>query len=793
MSDEFSYYPAEAYRNSGFGVPPSPYYNAVKGNDFMSRAGGYQFQSAFANPLELPGMSPLMQLGTMMAGAYVMGGDLYNIRPMQQPQMPALDYITARARTLEGGAARKTVLANSFPYLESRIGAGAASTEFAQEAYDFLSGRSQAFNTLYGGIGGYLTGGGGRAEQSLAAFSQMEGAFVRDIMGDPRNGSFDRNKSYGFSMPELVSQVETSLRYGIGGVTKSSINRSINDPENNFGSLVQGNAEMYNSARQVFGMDKSMEELAQLMTSSIDGIQGMDSSKASTLLNKIQAVSRSVNISSQALLEYMKMINSVSESVGMSGLDATGLALSSIGTVSAVTNLGRTNGDTLLSNQSANAVAMAENQSDFIGSPMMKRVAGLLSITQGLSGESLSAIKIDGVGTMADVLAKDGALMKALKSGDTATAQKIMDNVVKGVQDNPYGISGASIVRKGNDLSSQDIERFESVIPASELKSGQRERLIDRLSGALAENTGLEKSTLGKIIGSVGSLGELQTPDAVLQAIEEAGGLGIDPSQRRVIADQIAAGTRQVGSGVYAQLGYARKGDTTDQTMRRASIALASGSEKVQKAAEESKRGADIGFIQQQIVSQISGEALGGITGTDMAELMLGIVKDFNEGEVSIEKLIEDPKKYLNKYVKEGMMSVTQMKGLSSALSEGSVEGILNEANSAYDKAISEGKTEQEATAIKEGVMKNRATAFGKNVLNSAMSEAGQAPTPPLPGGSGSKPSTSESDRESDTTSEAIAKNTGETNVLLGKLLVAVSGKTVPLSSDLNSIKMLET
>jgi hypothetical protein len=447
--DSYSYYPASqpqmAGQMAGLGPSYMPYMGQPTGQrDYMHSSNRNFASSAWSAPGALNTGNQLLDVGGAMLMQMFMGQDTFNnMRPMSKVGYSDLDYMRSRSRMTDmqssvpgGSSLEQRIYNQNLPYLAPRSGL-AAGSNIGQRIFDAVNpsgSQMAAFQTLYTGLGNRMGGGElGRSAGAEKALGQMNEFFMAKTGSD--KGGLDFKETYGFDRVQLAEQVDAGSRYGVGGMSSGKFARAIKD--GTAGKLMQDNAKVYSAAQGVFGKDKSMEELSQLMTKTMDGFQGLDANKATDLLHKVQATARAVGISSEAFSEYSQMLNQVYKSVGAGGSSVSGHIMHSAMNASAATEVGRKTGDAQLGDMSQNMDSSARNTLDAVNSPALRRAQAFGSIYANLSEAQRAGISVRGVGSMTEIR---GQIQKAINTGDGGRLVDLLNAFDQNINDN--GIIG---------------------------------------------------------------------------------------------------------------------------------------------------------------------------------------------------------------------------------------------------------------------------------------------------------------------------------------------------------------
>jgi len=489
----------QGFAGSGYGAPNSPAYQAYSPRDLLERSRTYGGNSSFAPPMGFQFGNPLMNMGMDMAARALLGNEGYSrMAPLSSVNMPAMDYMRSRERSLfarnalysdqEGKAALfpEDDFKKAFP--------GISDMRIAAQLYDqVLPGGSRiaAFNSAYGRLG--TTFGGSIQDQGRAAlgfFKQMDQQFSGDGLGN----HWDRMASYGMDRAEVVDAMDSGLRSGLGGVSRESFRNAAASGQ--AGGMLQKNTEMFAAAREIFGKDKSMDELAKAMTSIVDGASSLSPEKMTSVLTKIQSTARAVNISTQALAEYGTMFDQISKSQGLGGGGVnTAAFLQSVQSSDTVTELGRQSHDVYLADAGQNRRSADNASMSVRGSFAYRNLSSFGAIMANMSDSqrasvSFSGSKITGTG-MVD------AIRKAYSSGDAAEIDRLSRMVTTQLNDN--GLISSNAVLQGAQNNSKRTQTLAAdflgtpdalAIQGSNIRNEVLDMMSTDLSGGSALNAG---------------------------------------------------------------------------------------------------------------------------------------------------------------------------------------------------------------------------------------------------------------------------------------------------------------
>lgn len=703
------------YDNWSYGAPPSYFPNPMWGGssspayqtmapsrDYMARGNQYAGNSAFAAPAGINFGGPLTNFAANMALQGFFGS---NMRPMVRPDMADLDYLRSKMRSQLSFDKSPEIFGQDSKYL-SMMAPGLAGSNLFRQAFDAINpGGSQkgAFDMIYGRLGTSFGGTvSSQANRSVDALTQMNERFRG------RNGLYDYNSSYGLNRMESVDAMDTAMRYGIGGVSASSVKRAVETKK--FGDLAQSNNRLFSVAQEVFGKDKGMDELAQLMSQSIDGLQGLDSSKATDLLQKIQATSRAVNISTKAFSEYSSMFNELYKAQGMGGVTAAGHIASSAMTAKNVTELGRKTGDASLSDQSAVMESVGRNRLDLMRSPTMRKAQALASMVANMTDAQAAGIQVKGFGSLGGFM-KSGAFQKLLESGDTARLQQFLNAASN--SGNPLLGGKAGLDIRARDLS--DSDRADAARVADFDRAGDfnganmRKRFSTNLAG------GMDKDLVRAMGGQDGinqalskfeSFKEVSSFASVREKFGKMYGDRMSGADIDRLAQQFSSQMRtQTNNGAaLRQYGFASTQD--------ANAAFSGSSYSGKNMDRQSRLQLQKDVSMQAFLKELSGNALKGTGLGDVANETLKLIQDIQgeqvkgaDGKTITMEGIKDKDGKIDmskigqilKTRGKSLLQVNQMGLLMGAIEGGAAEKASQIGETAYRAALAAGKSKEEA------------------------------------------------------------------------------------------------
>jgi len=332
--------------------------------DFMSRDSGYVGNSAFSAPLGIgfgnQMMNFAMQGMVMPMLASAVGLDyqkmIQNLAPIAPPNMPFSDWMDSRRRydAFSRPEIRQQVLGNAYSW--DALGTyNTLVQDFWDSSFNPAGSSMQTAQSIYGRFGASFEGDHSRKlDRALQMYNNLNDSFSSSNAAGQK--FFDFNKSFGFDRPQLVDMLDTAMRRGVGGLSFGNIEQMASDPAT-FKEKSGEIAKFMSAAQDIFGRDKGFDELTSLVGKALANFQTVDSTRATDLLQKIQATSRALNISGDAMAEYVAMFNDLDRSLGGAGVGNTMQSLRAAGQGSTIAAVQREQGGTLTDQNEAMVVA----------------------------------------------------------------------------------------------------------------------------------------------------------------------------------------------------------------------------------------------------------------------------------------------------------------------------------------------------------------------------------------------------------------------------------------------------
>lgn len=499
------------FPGNAFGTRNQPAYVASvpTPRDFMSRevtnVGNTAMSSPFGFSMGNPFMNMLMQGVVLPSVAGSVGIDyknlVRNLAPVIPPNMGFNDWMDSRRRfdTFQQPAMRAAVLDNAYSW-ESL---GTFNT-LAQDVFDAnfnpAGSAMQTAQTIYGRFGSMFSGDPNQQlSQSLAMYKNLNSTF--NSKNSAGQEFFDFNKSFGFNRPQIADMLDTAARRGIGGLSSENIGDLASNPET-FKEKASSIAKFMSSAQDIFGRDKGFDELTQLIGKTLANFQTVDPQRATDLLQKIQATSRALNISADAMSEYVGLFNDLDRSMGGAGVGNTMQALRGAEMGSTVAAVQRAQGGTLTDTNEA-MVAMAQMGAGATNSYRGKWSMGFFSSFARLSDSERSMQGKDGR-TMNEMMED---YKRAWNSGDQNAMVAAQQRIEK-------SLAGSSV------LSAEDIRAG-----AAHLTRGDR-AVAEQFMSENGMTSAAEALQIGGYRKSIsGSIADRFSKDNKKALFEKAGGM----------------------------------------------------------------------------------------------------------------------------------------------------------------------------------------------------------------------------------------------------------------------------
>src|ERR1035437_3165686 len=343
-----------------------------------------EYSGTFSPPGGMNSNNPLINL-TASAIMQSVTGSSY-IRPLQGYSGPDYSYIQGMQRYQLSREARANLI-NSAPGLRAFAGSLPIDDTLLQNFYsstvagggDPTQAWERAMSTLGTKLGGSLREQGAASQEMIRQ--------IRDGFSDRNTGTYNFRKSFGQDLNQTVENIKTLQDIGIQSVSedlaKSSksterlnldgTHTTIYKDPSRFQSLATNADKLVRLGKQTLGEDMPVQEMMGLLDKAAGGLSGISAEKATDFLSKIQAASRAIGISGQAMTEYVKMQNQIYKSVGQDGI-ASGNAIINAMEMSRIgsdANKGKF-GSTILADSSVYLEAKSKNDLDYMTSSVSK-------------------------------------------------------------------------------------------------------------------------------------------------------------------------------------------------------------------------------------------------------------------------------------------------------------------------------------------------------------------------------------------------------------------------------------
>jgi len=727
------------FPNSGWGSPSSPgYAAAAPRHDFMSRGQQYAGNQAFGPPAGINMGSMATNMAAMMVMPMIFGPEkaqsmMQNFRPMVRPDIPDVDYLRAKMRSSESFGMREQLYGMDAKFRDRTMGKF-GSTEVAKTLWDQVNPAGSnvgAFETVYGRMGpAFGKDLSSQASKSMQAIKDMNESFT--LKTGSNAGGWDWNASHGYGKEEMLGQHDSFSRYGVGQFSKESFASA--DKEGR-GKILRDSSRLASAASNVFGKDKTSDELAQLMTKTIEGVQGMDPNKATELLNKIQAASRAVDISTQAFASYKTMIDDLGRSMGVrsgaSVQDVSNLAINA----KSLTQDGQARRDVNLSDQSKNMEALAWHAADFAGSKTGKKAQTIAAMLTEMTPSQRAAVKMADGSTGQDFL--NGGMKSLMEGGDIGAIEKMIGHVESGKSGMNVDAFQRRAAFAGEDTARKAQGVFNVGAAGVAIHNKQaRRRVFDEMSKVLSTR---ERDAITERGGLAAVMEGMTSTDLTDQGkyIEGLNRIGITGASAASIAKRLseeAGAIREMAKNSPQGQGVFGKG--FDQIFAPPNKTRMAG------LTQEARRGE----LLQRMLQDATGGSLRGMGVKDLLATGLETFKDINEGKIKMEggetlkwtDITDGGKLNLDKLIKvapkaaagilknfaERAAGSGGMKALIDATDPKVQDEVLAKGEAAYQKAKKDGANEEDAESQREAVI----DAFSKSLSRKTNGEDALVP-----------------------------------------------------------------
>ena len=684
--DNYNYYgnmPMQ-FPNSGWGGPRSPAFQQAapmpQPRDYMSRDNGNVGNSAFApfgginfgNPM----MNMLGMMAMQMAGPKF-GMDIRNLAPMLAPDMDPMSYFASKARFQNSydPITRGQLYASDQPFLDAALGKLGPNAISAQswDMFNPAGSNAQAYESIYGRMGVNFGGNlKNQSNKSIQALNQFNDRFLK-------NEGLDFKGTYGYDRNQSMEAYDAATRYGIGGLSGEKFAESVD--KKSFGTSVGRNNSVFSAASEIFGKDKGFDELAQLMTKSLDGFQGLDSNKATDLLLKIQSASKAVNISSKAFMEYSSMFGQLYAAHGMGGITTANQLMDTAMGASIATNIGRKTGDVLLMDQNKNMEATALNRLDQLGSPVGRKALVLAARYANMSADVAASMQLGpGLGTMQEFMKKGGKFQQLYNDSNPAGLESALASIDE-------RMNGA-LSLGANNLSDYDRRDAASVMDIDHPGGWNANKLNEALARTITANTGLKSDQVKALLGQISSIGEGGSEKAI-EKLLRAANPNISKKDLGDIATKFSGEYRTWTNDpdyLLSNAGFS--------SINQASAAIAANSPEGQRQAAAKKLVEDDDLKARKNFHAIAGDLLRGKGAKDWAKPLL-------DGSIAIDKFYRhdkdgNRKEFDLEYAKKVGMKATKSVFMSDQMA--SAVAMMDDANK-------NGKIDAAAEAAKKYIL----------------------------------------------------------------------------------------
>lgn len=694
-----------------FGASTSGQYQGSRPGDFSSLAARDQGSRGFSSTMGIQTQNPLLNIFGGMALQSALGKDLQNVRPFGQPNISAQDFIEGRQRSMQSQAMAKDILQLNAPYYSSRIG-NAGNNMGAQMMLDALNpagSQVQAFNQIYANQGRAF--GSTEQQKSEGAFNtvlQMSEAFAQE--SGPNKGGWDFRKSYGFDYNQTAEGGEVAIRRGIGkGMTNENFAAAVNRGEG--GDMLRENNRVFQAAGDLFGRDKTMDQLGESINDILEGANQLDSSQVTEALQKIKATARAVDMSGEAFSEYSKLLTDMYRSVGITGPAVTGNVLSSIKSARIATEIGRETGDATMGDYTKNLEASGLNKMRLEKSQGMKEIKAVAAIASKMTDEQMASVQVKGMGSMAQVMQ---TYKKALDEGDTDTLSNIATAV--NMSGNEFFKAGkvTGMAREwgaDDDAAANKTYDFSKV---GDLQGGKFRKFVAKgIAGNIDKNIMAKIGQQGfdKIMDEVSSPAEAQDRARISAIIKgKFGGMGLNQQEQDKLATQFAINAEE-RFDQYKQYGYENK--------TQSGMAFASGSRVGREKAAKMSGQIETSQKQAKYLAEISGDVMRPFGEKEAMKEALNVAMELQNGTIDGKSVMgKDGKWDLGKFTDlvkartKGVLKLSETKDMMAAAKALSSPEAISEVEKAGEDAASQAATNgagpQEVEKIRDEARRNK-------------------------------------------------------------------------------------
>lgn len=704
---------------SHYGAQTSGQYQSSRPGDFSSMAARDQGSRGFSNTMALQTQSPLLNIFGGMALQKAFGQDLQNIRPFSS-NMSGQDFVESRQRAMQSQAMTKDILQLNAPYLSSRIG-NAGNNMGAQMALDALNpagSQLQAFNQIYANQGrGFGSTEQQKSEGAFNTVLQMKGAFEQE--SGPNKGGWDFRKSYGFDYNQTAEGGDVSIRRGIGkNMTTENFAAAVNRGEG--GTMLKENNRMFQAAGDLFGKDKSMDQLGELVTGAIEGVNQLESGQVAELLQKIKATTKTVDMSSEAFVEYSNLLKEMYRSVGITGPAVTGHVLSSISSAKVATNIGRETGDAALGDYNKNLEASGLNKMRLTKSQGMKEIKAVAAIASKMTDEQMTSVQINGMGTMSQVMQ---SYKKALDEGDTDTLSNIATAVNESKNDFFKAGKVTGMAREwgaDDDAAASKVYDFDKV---GDLQGGKFRKFVAKgIAGNIDKDimAKIGQGGFDKIMDEISSPAEAQDRARISEIMtKKFNGMGLTQQEQDKFSTQFAMNAEE-RLDQHKRFGYENK--------TQSGMAFASGSRSGKEQTAKMRQQIESSQKQSKYMAEISGDVMRPFGEKEAMKEALNVAMELQNGTIDGKSVMDKEGKWdvgkftdLVKARTKGVLKISETKDMMKAAmalsSPESITEVEKAGEDASGQAQQNGANPEEVEKIRDEAKRNKINEIYKKSL----------------------------------------------------------------------------
>jgi hypothetical protein len=580
-----------------YGQPPGSAqgYGSTAMPDFRYRESAFAGNSSFTPPGGIRTGNGMIDMGLQIGLMSAFPGQEF--RPFQAYDGADIDYLRGRGRANEAFKAyREQAGRSGILPPESELGKNPIA-QMATENLKYGGSTQQAFQSAYGRFGNIFGDSPEQgAKDTARLLSSMDDAFAgKGPDGKPR---FDYDKSFGFNRQETVENVDSALRFGVGGMSRRGFAQAAR--EGRGGEYAAQANETTRLGKSTFGQDQSADQINDLLDKATGGIANVTPEKASEFLAKVQSTARALDINAKAFAEYIGAQQKMYKEMGIGGSVAADMIMSTSLAARGASDRARETGDIGLSDQNRGVAALNANAAVSQGSSFMKQLRFVAAQADRMNADEDRDFGVDGKSLKANLQAIDA--MKA--AGNGAGAEALFDRV--------RNRFGADLVAEGGlNLSEEDAARSQNIIKdtkGSDLDAETRTKALNisyqRARGQRGfDEKAVSRDVYGKAVENLGAM-ELQDPAKVAAALE-AQGVEADAARSAARALSVSANVAINNTANFVPLGRR----TQDQV--RASLDQTRTGTIEENAAVQARESSD--EVRARNLNRVMGSVTGGV------------------------------------------------------------------------------------------------------------------------------------------------------------------------------------